>query len=360
MSLFALPLLPLLAPFQDAQQPPPGDPASPWKPVDWVEVQVGDEMITWLDVQARTDEIITKRKLSVTTKADHSRLDAQTLDQLVLMALESQAAEDHEENTEEAEDKVNRFLAARRKEAGLVDYQEQLEASGMSAFSEHDRTMSDYWASTFRSQGLHGPRPTRDGYVRPGERGELYRIRGSSLGGDPTVRFQDLLVTVDQVGGIDQAHDLAEELRQRLLAGEDFKALHDEYGTTELATNGVTRLFGPDNPLPDPILRRFADENDVGAISPVYPVRDSRRSNAIVGFRVLRIYERSPGTPPPPYEEAETQEKLSNEASKTREEIFLGMARAKLAETAFLWSNDPGAPAAAETAGGPAPAASPR
>lgn len=350
----ALLLLPLAAPPtrpQASQADPEG-----WAPVDRVEVQAGDEMITSSDVRMSYQIARARGKLSVTTEAQRDRLLAQTMEDLVLTALESQAAEDRDQSPFETEGRLDRFFE-RQRDQGLVDYVEELQASGMSERTYRERQKTGYYASSFRDQGLHGPRPTRDGYTRPGEMRELHRIQGSALAGSPSYRFQDLVVTADQVGGVEPARVLAEELRQRLLAGEDFAVLHEEYGTTELDTGGVTRLFGPENPMPNPAVRRFAEESEVGAISPVFPLTDRRSANEVVAFRVLVLYERTPAPPPPPFREAETQRLIRESAARNRDEVWLGMARARLNEQAYLWFNDHGAPGdpAQDVAGDAAP-----
>ena len=354
--LLLLPLLaPLAAPVQDEAD------QDPWKPVDFVVVQVGDEMITMSDVDHNTRLQVARRKVSVTTLAELNRLRAQTVDDMVLMRLESQAAEDHEESTAETEDRVKQWLERGRRDQSAVEYTEELQESGFTPHSYQEQQLSQYRTSAFRNQGLYGPRPTRDAYVRPGEQRELYRIQGRELGGDPSYRFQDLVVTADQAGGVEEARALMEQLRQRLVDGEDFSALHEEYGTTEIDTRGVTRLFGPDTPMPDPAIRRFALESEVGAVSPVYQVTDPRHPGEVVGYRVLRLYEFTPGSPPPPFAEAGTQELIRKIAAKNRNDIWLSVSRAGLSERSYLWLNDQGAPPRpAEAGAGAASAVGPR
>jgi hypothetical protein len=310
-----------------------------WQNLDGAVVQAGDEVVLWSDVLRNYEVTRRRRNLSVSTAAERDRLLNRTLEDLVIMTLEAQAGEDREESPVDIEDRVDRFLENRRQSQGTVDYVEELEASGVSAQRERELQVSGYYTSAFRSQGLFGPRPTRDDFIRPGEIAELYRTQGEALGEGPSYRFQDLVVTADQVGGEAEARALAEELRERLVAGEDFQALHEEFGTTEVATDGVTRVFGPASPMPDPEIRRFAEDHDVGAISPVYPVFDRRQEGKVAGFRVLRLFERTPGAPPPAYEARGTQDLIREKASKNRDEIWLGVARERLRGSSYLWSS---------------------
>jgi len=349
----------LCAPAAAQESAPAPDSGEQWKKYDWVEVQAGDDVITYSDVIRHTRVAIERHMVSVTTRADMERLMHKTLEDLVLMALEAQAGEDRELSPVDIEDRIDRFLSDRRRDTGVVDYVEQLEASGVSPLRERELQKSGYYTSSFRNQGLHGPRPTRDAYLRPGELRELYRTEGARLGGKSSYRFQDLVVTAEQVGGVEEARSLAERLRQELVDGADFATLHEEYGTTELATGGVTKLFGAENPMPDPTVRRFGEEGQVGAISDVLAIHDPRNPDEIVAFRVLRIYERTPGTPPPAFPDAQAE--IRKLESDSRADVWLWAARSRLNQSSYLWSPDRTEPdsaptPAAEPAAEPAPA----
>ncbi len=111
--------------------------------------------------------------------------------------------------------------------------------------------------------------------------------------------------------------------------------------------------------MPDPEIRRFAEDHDVGAISPVYPVFDRRQEGKVAGYRVLRLFERTPGAPPPAYDARGTQDLIRDKASKNRDEIWLGVARERLRASSYLWSSV--APEEREpAASGPASPAVPR
>ena len=346
----------LCAPAAAQESAPAPESGAQWKKYDWVEVQAGDDVITYSDVIRNTRLAVERHMVSVTTRADMERLMGKTLEDLVLMALEAQAGEDRELSPVDIEDRIDRFLSERRRDTGVVDYVEQLEASGVSPMRERELQKSGYYTSSFRNQGLHGPRPTRDAYLRPGELRELYRTEGASLGGKPSYRFQDLVVTAAQVGGVDEARALAERLRQELVDGADFATLHEEYGTTEMATGGVTKLYGAENPMPDPNVRRFGEEGQVGAISPVLAIHDPRTPDEIVAFRVLRIYERTPGAPPPAFPDAQAE--IRKLESDSRSDVWLWAARSRLNKSSYLWSPDRPEPASAPTSA-PEPAKEP-
>jgi hypothetical protein len=332
-------ILLLAALFAPPQDPAPrADPRGGWETVDVVVFQAGDEAITLRDVNRKYDSMVRALNLSVTTEAEYRELKGRSLEALVTLALEAQAGEDRDADPVGLEDRIDRFLAGRRRSQGVVDYADSLAEAGISAQGERELNRSTFYQSSFRSQGKVGPRPTRDGYVRPGELQEFYRSSAQELlGGEPSYRFQDLVVTVDQAGGVAEAQALAAELRARLLDGEDFGELHDQYGTTRMPTRGVTDLFGPESPLQDSDVTRFGRRGSVGDVSPVLVIREQSLSGQIVAYRVLRLYEKIPGAAPPPFATDLAQEALRAWADERRDEAWLGAARARLHRAAYLW-----------------------
>jgi hypothetical protein len=135
----------LCAPAAAQESAPAPDSGEQWKKYDWVEVQAGDDVITYSDVIRHTRVAIERHMVSVTTRADMERLMHKTLEDLVLMALEAQAGEDRELSPVDIEDRIDRFLSDRRRDTGVVDYVEQLEASGVSPLRERELQKSGYY-----------------------------------------------------------------------------------------------------------------------------------------------------------------------------------------------------------------------
>jgi hypothetical protein len=328
-------LLPALLACAQASADPEDDEG--WRQLDAVVFLAGDEPITLSDVTRHVFRLQQRHGFSVSTEAERLESTNIALEELIVLTLEAQAGEDRDANPIEFEERLNRFLDARRQDRPLVDYVDSLEEQGLSPQAERDINKAGYYRSSFRLQGKEGPRPTRDGNVRPGELFEYYRTSADRLlGGAPSFRFQDLVIQVEQVGGAEEARELATELRERLLEGEDFGALHDHYGTTEAATRGVTRMFGPDE-LPPGDVRSFGEEARVGDVSAVLALPDRREPGKVLGFRVLKLYERIPGRPAPPFATAPAQEALRTWAEDQRDDAWLAVARARLRRTAHLW-----------------------
>lgn len=311
-------------PFQDA-----GDGASEWLRVDRVVYQAGDEMITMSDVIVFYETTRRRLNLPITTPEQREEALDRSLESLILLRLEAQAGEDQHHGGAEVDRLIDRYLESQIRDTGLVEYVDRLEQSGVSALRERERTKSGYFTSSFRNLGLQGERPTRDHFIRPGELREFYRVRSM-----PTpFRFRELLLRVVQVGTVEDARSLSEQLRERLLAGEDFTALHDEYGTTYADSKGATELFLLSD-LTDPRVRIFGETAAVGAISEVMPLAGPE---GVVAFRILELYHRDAPPARPPFHDSVLQGTLRMNARDAREEVWLNLARVRLRGQAYLW-----------------------
>ncbi|MEM7309445.1 MAG: hypothetical protein AAF682_22370 [Planctomycetota bacterium] len=325
-------LLPLLVPLQvpaSAQE----EEGKPWQNLDGVVYQAGDDVITLSDVVRHYEMVRRRSNLQVTTPEERAQALDRSLEALVLLALESQAGEDQEASPVQVDDLIDRFMARQRRDRGLINYVDQLAEQGLSVHRERERQKSGFYTSVFRDQGLSGARPTRDGYVRPGELRQFYRTESQNMAEADQVRFRELLLLADAIGGVEPARELAEELHDRLLGGDDFDAIHAEFGGSYRQTKGRTELLEPRR-LP-PEVAAFARTADVGDVSEIMPLGSGE--DGVRAFRILVLDEEQGVTPAPPFRDAGLQAQIRTRVAEHREDAWLNVARARLQRSAYLW-----------------------
>ncbi len=315
---------------------PPADDG--WKMLDAVIYQAGDEVITFLGLMQYYKYRLDAMNLPVSTQEEQNRLLDQALESLIVLKLESQAGEDQDLLTPvEVERTIDRFLENRRRahDEGLATYATELESIGLTAIREKEQTKEQFYTQSFRDAGLTGPRPTRDRYVRPGELRRLYHERRAALSEPDQVKFQEIVIVAEAVGGVEIAKSLAEEVLQRLEAGEDFGLLNEEFSVTYRDTLGETEFFEMTK-LP-PAIEEFAATAKEGDLSAPLPIT-APSTGEVRAYRVLKFLERRAGKPAPAFFDPETQDELRQDVLDLRDQLYLRRARLQLRGRAYLWN----------------------
>ncbi len=359
-TLLSLAVLALLAPLSPADGSA-GGPEEDWRLLDGVALQADDRIMTLSEFQAFFERKLKDRSLTTQAELQRELLGARAA--AITLQLEAQAGVDLGVDPAQVKRLIDQSLLDLRRDRGVPGYLDYLEERGQDGLSvgtdERDRLYQSLWREQHTGRpGPGGERPKLDRFVRPGTLRASYRVNRAGLGEPDRVRFQVLDLPVAAVGGIDAALALAEEIRGRALAGEDFGDLVLEYGVTSRETLGVTDYF-PVPALLDVELRAFAERAEVGELSEVQPIV---REEKTVGYRIARLDDREAGSEAPPFTDPRVQDFLRRRLLDSWEDGRLSEARQHLESRAFVWSSPvlgppalAGAPSAAPPAAtGPA------
>lgn len=355
--LLSLAAVALLAPSSPTSESVQHVAQEDWRLIDGVAIQADDRVVTLSEFQEFFERKLKDRAL--TTQAELQREIQGAKSAVITLQLEAQAGENLGIDQNQVDRLIDQSLLDLRRDQGVDKFLDSLEERGQDGLSvkkdESVRLHQSLWREkTTGRPGPSGERPTQDRFVRPGTLRASYKVNRSELEEPDRVRFQVLDLPVAAVGGMDAARTLAEEIRGRALAGEDFGDLVLEFGVTSRETLGVTDFF-PVPALLDPELRVFAETAEQGEFSEVQPII---REEKTVGFRIARLEEREVGAEAPPFTDPRIQDYLRRRLLDTWEDGRLTEARERLASNAFVWSSPMlGPPASAADAAPDADAA---
>lgn len=316
-------------PFAPVAAPQPNDPR--WRTVDGVITQAGDSVVTLSSVFQHYAAV--RDNLTVTTQEEYEAVMEEIRMGQVMDALEAQAGEDEELEPNQTERALDRFLESRQRERGLIEYTESLKEAGITAHGQRSATRDGFYAYRFRDFLVDG-RPTRDTFVRPGEVRWHYETNRDRLGEPDQVQLQMMQFDPVQFGGLEYARAGAEDVLGRLQGGEDFALLHEEFSVIYRDSQGITPFFPITNLAPP--IRDFLEGAQPGDMSPVLEGR-RRDGDPIQGYLIVKLLDRQPGAPAPPFETLELQDMIVQEVENLRRNAHLGLARAELHRRAYLW-----------------------
>lgn len=345
-------LLPAGGQDPSAHQAPPAAsaPEEGWREFNAVLQIVNERMLT---SQTLLREMMRmNRKRSLGTEGERREAARQIRSQSVTDALRIQAGEDLGTDPVQLNRQVNDMM--RR-------MQEHYQGSaGMSAYlQENDRTLYEQqeltkdilhltlWDNYITGGGAigEGARPLRDSYVRPGyltftyrqclEHPELLQVIGGS---GPSVVLQWIFIDPDAAGGEEAGETLAQDLRQRIVDGEDMGNLVEMYDPTKAnkEKRGMTEPFVESRIGEiDPGIGAFVAGAQPGDVSEVLPFKDNRKEY----WRIVRLVERRPAVIPP-LGSIEAQTKLTE---RIREDLS-GWRRSegirRLVKASYIWPPD--------------------
>lgn len=302
---------------QDANvQTAPGLPASPvdshakpgeWRDLDRVELIVNEDIITRHELENALAQMANTRPMR--TNEDVHEAERAILNDRVFQRLRVQGGQnmglDDAQIEREARDWLEREV---EHFDGIVGLSEYLDRKDL-ATDEHKKQIRDQIQAELWDQYItgDGPAPTgrisRDRYVRPGylrfqyrtalERPELM----NQLGGQPQrVVLQILFIDVRNPGDLEKTKRLAQQLRVRILDGEDMGGLVEQYGAKSKGLErGVTEPIDEARATAiDPDLGGFLGNAKPGDLSEAMPykVTDSNRQEHIY-LRLVRLVERT-------------------------------------------------------------------
>ena len=322
-----------------------------WRDLDVVRQIVNEQMLT--SRMLAREVARWNRTRPITNASERAEAELVIRRESIKESLRVQAGEDLGIDPAQLDRQVKDYLRRR---------QENLNGSaGMSAWlADRDRTLFEeqektremfhayLWDSHITGQGStgEGARPTRDTYVRPGyltytyrqclEHPELLEVLGGSA---PTVVLQNLLIDPEAAGGVEAGDTLAQDLRARIVAGEDMGDLVDNYDASKLnkQTRGLTEpLLESRLKEVDPAVGAFVAESQPGDVSNLIRFKSKDGKEA---WRIVRLVERRAAVVPP-LDSIEVQTKLTKRISEDLAEWRRGQGLAKLVRAAYIWPPD--------------------
>jgi hypothetical protein len=341
----------------------PSEPS--WQRLIHLALIVNEKAVTSLELQRKAWQLAQKQDVARNDVQALRALQVRTVGATAREMLEEQGGHDLGFDPERVKVIVASQLERDEERAGsiaaMADHlaKEQLDSGAWRAETQawvYRRLWSD-WV-TGKGPGPGG-RPTNDAYVRPG----LVWFEHQRLGSQ--VRFTQLILKFREDRGPEPTLVLAQELRERVLDGEDMGELCEEYGSTKRGTYGASEPLLVDSLRQAyPELHAFVEEAELGAISTILPYLgpDGRPG----GYFFVQVDE---WLDPPPFTERDFQRKLRAQVTRGLEDLRAMTGLGALARGAYVWPPgvlEPAAPAPAASAAparseeqGPAPPAAP-
>ncbi len=305
-----------------------------WVLMNGVAIQAGDEIITLKEYDQSVRTELEKQKGRISNQGDLDEISWMVAQRLVVGELEVQAGEDMGIDPAQI-DRIVQFKESEQRSESTLSFVDELLAEGRDAFSwQEDETESLYqqlWEIKTLGGELPDARPTQDRHIRPGELKAIYRLNKNDLQ-PPEVELQLLILAVDAAGGAEQARAILEAARDRATAGEDFGDLVREIGTEMVEARGLWGL-APVPAIPEPRLREFALDGQVGDLGEILPMPPSGPAEAFV---LPRIHQRVDHEPPA-FAERKIQRFLRGRFSEIRRDRILSRERAELGRRAYTW-----------------------
>ncbi|MSR62009.1 MAG: hypothetical protein EXS08_06155 [Planctomycetes bacterium] len=336
---------------QAAPQETPAPTPAVARLLDGVAVQAGEDVVTLSEYERLSKRYAEMQPPQNRAEEEQQRL--KVLRELWVLRLEEQNGKDLGLDPAQIGRMRKGILAEEREKAGREAYLAKLKAEGKDALAEdsdRERAILRYlWEQAALGNAYAAKRATQDGYVRPGERREIFAQNKSRLA-PTTVQLRRLIIASEHAGSPELARQRCEEARARAETGEDLAQIVEELGDAERDSRGLTSYVMPRD-FTDPALAQFAEQAEVGALE-ILPLINprTRQPTPEVGYQLVELHDRRV-PPPPEFEAREIQVKLNEVFAEQRERAMLGRAREKLRRASYSWVSPLLTPASA-----PAPA----
>src|SRR5688572_30552648 len=216
----------LLSVLAQTQAQPDG-PRNPL--LEGIAVQAGDSLVFLSEFERYLERARASQPPG--SAAERERQRVQLLRDLTLLRLEEQGGADLGLDPAFIERNRRLTMEAAREEKGIAGYLAELERKGTDALAEaSDSEQEIYrwlWEQKARGRSFGATRQTRDPGFRPGELRYFFEETRQQL---ETVQIRWLIVSSESTGGAEKARETCEDVRRRVLAGEDFALLIEEHG----------------------------------------------------------------------------------------------------------------------------------
>lgn len=345
LSISILALLALLPVQENAQRPVtgPARPSDGWKELDRVVVIVNEDILTQRALQRDLQRIKNKQGLEGKNALQQAQNDILT--QHVREKLWVQAGQDLgvepaqvqrlvKDNLERLEDRYD----------GVVGLSNFLTSRDLDSNEAREQLQDDVYSKLW-DHNITGDGPTalgrisRDTYERPGLCRFHYRNASASrrdlaqIGGRPQeVVVQFLILDPRHFDDPEKGRELAGQLRQRIVDGEDMGQLNERFG-------GLKRNQGLTDPLDearlaqfDPAIGEFLRDARPGDLSQVMEYRTENQST----WRLVRLVDRTPAQIPD-FATPEVQNALLRTLEDGRREYRREEAFKRLFKGSYIW-----------------------
>ena len=327
MKLLALSLT-LLGATQDAPGP------SGFQPLNRVQVIINEECITAADVQAQ----VARMGQAISSEQELAQAFRAVTTREVVRRLKAQAGKD----LGFEKDMINRFVKDQI-EGQKEKYKSAAKLGEMLAgtdSAEHYATTEDFILAALWTRSVvgrfpgPGGRPYVDRFVRPGLLVYESERREGLLQLVEKIVLQQLVADPRRIGSTASAKELAERLREEILAGEDFGRVAEDNECAAMGTGGVQTPYTREYLMRIPELAEFLAHAEKGDVSEVLPYRDEE--GVLRAWRVVKLLdiqrEEAESFTDPVYQKQLTEGR-QKELDLFREDVALS----GLLEAAFVW-----------------------
>jgi hypothetical protein len=281
------------------------------------------------------------------TQAEAQEEERRLRTESVKSALQVQAGQDMGLDPAQVDRQVKDWINRMMEKKGPVEFAEALKEDGLTLYEfqdqKKDQLLAMFWDNYITGNGSVGvARQSRDVYVRPGSLQYAFRecIKHQELlpligGHAQSVVLQLLQIDPQSAGGMDASRALAEDVRQRILDGEDMGALVEQYDATQVSRQrrGITEPLREASLMQaQPDVGAFVAKAKPGDVSEVLEYKSKGKSY----WRIVRLVDRNAAVFPD-LGSLEVQQKLDKQVRKDladwrREQALKGLYR-----SSYIW-----------------------
>lgn len=326
-----------------SQQASPAPDEGGWRPYDRVVVCINEDVITYRELARGLEQLGRNRPLN--TEAERRRAEAEILDRSIRERLAAQAGEDLGFDPQVVEARVQenlgRLIERHNGIAGMAKFLESQDLTSREARDVvRDKLYSDLWEATLTGEGAGpGARPEQDPFLRPGLLDFHFRNAISDsrvleqLGGSPQrVVLQTLFLAADDARGPQATQTLAEDLRQRIVSGEDMSDVVAQYSIAPKDRGISDPVEEEQIAKVDPRIAEFVARAKPGDLSPVETIVRENRTY----WRIVKLVERQPAVVPKITTHA-VQKRIAEAARRQTDDYRLGRGYRAMFEASYVW-----------------------
>ena len=353
-------LLACAAPLQEPGQVQPnggnetaaGEAPRKWVPLNNVALIVNEECVTSMDIQREVYFVARRNQIPNDDLQGMKRVQVGVFSQLASSMLEQQAGQDLGFSPEQVERIADDQMEREKERAGSISLlAEDLARREKDSLTLRTETKSYIYGRLYRDAATGkgpspGGRPSVDHYVRPGRLYFEHRNQQLLQVENRKVQFTQLIVAEPE--GLEPSRNLIEELRQRIVDGDDMGDLAERYGRANKGTRGqsdflqVSRLKEP--------FRSFLTHAEIGDLSEIHPFE---HEGEVIGYIVIRVDDvQQPELPE--FSDRRNQQAFEKKVGESLEQQLILEGLETLAEAAYVW------PPGALTGGPPQPPPTPQ
>lgn len=314
-----------------------------WMPVDEVELIVNGDIVTHQELSRRMERERGSNPLS--TERQVQEMQMRILVSEADWILGNQAGKNLGIDPRLVNQLVEKKLEQIIENEGVLQFSEYIKSRDWNSQKLRERFAADIYRNHWerlvvgKEPGMDG-RFTKDRFVRPGYLQFNYElIRRDDrfielIGGIPEqLTMQQIVIGVEESGGIEPARQLAAGVRLRALGGEVFGKLVAEVSLSPENEGFSEPVSMLELGNASEELRRFLAGARPGDISiPLEITRDGE----VAAWRLVRLHERKPPVVPS-FDDAEVQRRIETLIRRNKDERRIFEALNELYEGAYIW-----------------------